>query len=603
MMRTAALLWLLCTSVEAFLTPQSRRLQRALRSVSSQVDEAAKLKAEAERVRLEAEQLDASLTLQKISSIESKLKNVHWLEKHPEQREILREQLENLQRKVRGEAPLPRRAPKEEVVTITANPSPSTVTEKTKAETTEKVENPLSGFDDEDLAIYLPVATEIEERMSNATETEKLVAFRSAPELQEHFRMKIHEMLVEPMREMQELEKLKQEYLSSSSSTEKAQLKRQMEQLETTLERDGPFGYSDSVNIDIDPMSDDELAKRVAAVSELPGILQSLYKARTGAGEDASLELTILMDHYEPQLQLLEQVKLLDSEDEEIRMETRLAIDSLPPLVREHFAKKLEAEENADTDTLMELLFKAEGMLGPVKEIVIAANDNMGEYNDIDFVDRTRYLAEFYPDVTRLEEEVPSLEQVEQFVNNVIDRKKFMVTSKPERVMGGYYIRGTSQIDGDDSAEKLVSMFEERLASSPLKDDLDFFFVPDPSPATDEQFEMGEGNPPVLILTTKNRDLLYETASPALKVAITALGLAAAAIISLGAIEMQPALFERVEAAIDAGDQDIAWISDIAGPIAYSLLGTQLVHDAAHKVVAVRDRVSARSTWSLFAHL
>ena len=58
------------------------------------------MRAEAERVRLEAELLEQRLTLTKIERLEQKLENKNWLAKHPEEEEALERQLQALQRKL-----------------------------------------------------------------------------------------------------------------------------------------------------------------------------------------------------------------------------------------------------------------------------------------------------------------------------------------------------------------------------------------------------------------------------------------------------------------------------------------------------------------------
>ena len=69
-------------------------------------DQASKWKAEAERIRREAEQLDTALTLQKIEALERKLANQSWLDKHPEEVDTLQQQLGHLKRKLAGEEPI-----------------------------------------------------------------------------------------------------------------------------------------------------------------------------------------------------------------------------------------------------------------------------------------------------------------------------------------------------------------------------------------------------------------------------------------------------------------------------------------------------------------
>ncbi len=171
------------------------------------MEEAQALKAQAERMRLEAEKMDAQLTLEKVQSLERKLNDKTWREKHPEQIQgkppIRRKSVTSTTREDKGET----RNSK------AAQSSRSQMTPR-RRKTNEK---PIAGFDPDDLKLYLPVARSIEERMANATMEEKLDAFRQTPELQKHFSDKIQELLVQPMQELSRLEAAKREYLQSTS--------------------------------------------------------------------------------------------------------------------------------------------------------------------------------------------------------------------------------------------------------------------------------------------------------------------------------------------------------------------------------------------------
>ena len=188
------------------------------------MEEAQALKAQAERMRLEAEKMDAQLTLEKVQSLERKLNDKTWRERHPEQEAELREKLQDLNNKMQGKPPIRRtksvtsttREEKEETRNHKATAAQSSISKVTQsprrpAKTNEK---PVTGFAPDDLELYLPVARSIEETMANATMEDKLDAFRQTPELQKHFSDKIQALLVLPMEELSKLEAAKREYLA-----------------------------------------------------------------------------------------------------------------------------------------------------------------------------------------------------------------------------------------------------------------------------------------------------------------------------------------------------------------------------------------------------
>jgi len=648
-----------------------------------------KLRAEAQRIRREANDMDEALTLQKMESIQDKLNNKVWLEKNPDQAALLEEQLVQSKNrrssaslsatdsKKTSTAGVITKSKEEEppantssdsitidnflegddddddeeeeeeedvymnakasfAVTASMTNGRTSATKKSKNDDNNDMnkdnrydDNPLSGYEEADLELYLPVVTAIEERMplapeGNATLQDQLDAFRAAPELQDHFQSKIQELLVEPMQDMQRLEKLRHDYLGSSSSVERKQLKREIEQLERTVEEEGPFMYSDSIVLeDLPKLEEDEIQQRIEAVSALPKILQALYKKRCGVNETSDLRLAIEMDHYEPQIQLLEQVGNIEPLDDEVRHEIRIALLSLPPSVRYQFASNLGVENGSDedddnNDIITEMIqalvddkdreqwmsltqvFKGATSAGGSSFDVLDENDNkitmnFPEYSDLDFLDRSSHVKEFIPSLTRLELVHPPIEDIDTLMKEVIDKKAFMVTSKPERVLGGYYIYGRNLLADEtgSNSDKLVSRLQDRLQKSSLAKRIDLFYIQDPAPPTDEEYELELTDRPVLVVTAKNRQELYNLQSPVLKTAISGLGLACVLLFAAATTEMQPMMRDQLEAAA-AGDTSID-LSPIASGIvqgASSILAIQLTHELFHRIVAWRDKVS-----------
>lgn len=590
-------------------------------------DEAVRLRREAELIRLQAEQMDLSLTLKKIEALESKLKNAAWLEKHPDQEADLQMQLQRLNDKLT-------RGPNDSVelakpaTTSSTTPSNPSI-ESSKSESSQRKpkieesvkapkfsqyepkkkrkipETPLAGFDQADLDLYIPIAEEINAKLPDSSMTEKLEVFRTAPELQAHFQEKIQKMLVGPLEEMQRLETLKKEYLDSNSSKEREQLKRQIDQLESSEDEDGPFMYSDGFYCDaIIPLSEEDLEKRVAAVTALPDILIAIYKQRNGMGEDDDLRLTVLMDYYEPQLQLLDQVRAVSPLTDEMREQYVQGFNSLPEPVRYNFATKCGLPEDSDAKAVLAAALGRSTALSPLMQVVEASNTQSlepAEYNDIEFVDRSRYLEEFLPSVGNMEGKHPSLESVEEFAQEILDRKTFMMTSKPERVSGGYYIRGTNQFeDAEDgsstAAEKLVAEVTKKMDSSLLGKQLEFFYILDPAPPTEEEMEFGPTEKPIFLITTKDPDSMYNWAKVPTKLGITATGILTTFMFSIGACALNPGIYDRFSGSLDSasssGYLDLQWLADLCFPLFTSLLAIQLVHEVAHRAIALRDEVS-----------
>jgi hypothetical protein len=623
------------------------------RSLSVLEGEAHRLREEARKVRHEAEQMDLKLARAKLDAVEGKISNVRWFQRQTsEQQAALEQQLKALRRKLSGDSgttemsrvespahtsstssaglphtPTSNAPPAEPLVPASSQPPQAEEKEDRRPESRTIPVNPLNGFDPEDLDLYLPVALDIERTMANATLEAQVLAFQARPELQGHFREKIQRAILDPLEEMQQLQELRARYLDSSSDVERSQLKREMEALERSSSNDEYYEYSDTVFLSIlPPLSSKELEQRKAAVMELPALLQELYRRRCGVqlddangDERQALELAIQLDHYEMQIDLLEQVRLLGPLSEEQRLDTLLALRSLPPNVRRFLAANAYDIENYtedpnDTDfaELMQALVATDSSSDPeegesageavwssIKSLMSGddASSETEEYNDIDFIDRSRYVAEFYPTVAAMEPIHPSSQLAEEFCTRALDSKRtYMASNRPERVMGGYYVRGRNLIDDDESSgSKLVERIQRKLdeaAYGHLKQQLEFFYIPDPAPLSDEQMEAGSGDQPLILLTTNNRDVLYPESSPPIKSAVCALGGCSAAIFSLIVCSLQPATQERVIAAYNTGTfESIPWFWGNVAAVLGSSVAIAVLHDFAHRVVAVIDKV------------
>ena len=73
---------------------------------------------------------------------------------------------------------------------------------------------------------------------------------------------------------------------------------------------------------------------------------------------------------------------------------------------------------------------------------------------------------------------------------------------------------------------------------------------------------------------------------------VSAGGVLSTCVFALGACAVNDAAMDQLQVALDAGSTDISWLTDMFGTVVLSMLGIQLVHEAAHRVIAWRDKVS-----------
>ena len=546
-----------------------------------------------------------------------------------------------------------------------------------------------TGYSKEDLALYLPVALEIQERFqqnattpatntttttaaaaatwSSSTIQDQLAAFRSDPRTQKHFQQKIQQLLVEPLQNLQKLEALRKQYLASSSIVEKKQMKREMAYLQKVVDgRKASSGIADNdeTKDDYDEMNNllsilppplNDLDERLADLEYLPVVLQAMYLQRVGLpldGDDSSssmamanndsrkLALAIQLEYYNDVVEAL-LYRIPDDEDDDmetrqqIRHQVTQIVQALPQPLQVHLARKVgmydlkndrgnglnandsgrqdEVDLNVLVDKLLapddkrrrDLLrkgWKQEKYPSEVDDNIMVTVDAPDFLEDIDYIDRSRYIAELYPALGRLEDYHPTERELGTFTKEILFKKPmlFQVSEKPDRVMGGYYVRGYNRIANDNSGVELTARLQHRLEnSSTLKDNFDFYYVMDPSPMSDESYEMGYENEPVLFVSSKNATAMYNLSPLPTKLFVSTLSIVSVWLFALASCDMQPVLQERISTVIEMGtsNDDLAWLVDIAFQISLSILAIQLAHEMAHRVVAWRDKVCALRRW------
>lgn len=573
-------------------------------------DKAADLRAQAEKIRMEAAQMDTDLTKSKIEAVERRLNDKKWLSKHQDQEEVLVKQLEDLNNKLQGKAPVavsfslpakgketPREKPSSEKTSSSTAAEgrtyadvKSTLVDMNEEERLKS--NPLEGFGKDDLALFLPVALAIETEMQNATIEEQLVKFREVPSLQEHFQKKIQELLIEPMDDMDKLEELRNDYLKSNSGVEKDSLKRQIDQLEA--KGSSPYTVSNSFYRGTKPMSQAELDIRIENLAKLPPLLQGLFMRRNGIMEGLDLELGILMEHYDEQLQILDQVRYVIPMPATDFTEAVQGYEALPKKVKDYFVKSIGLEPGASSEDVVNKLGDGGVFVStsPMRVLDPSKPLNLPEYNDIEFIERSRYIQELFPSMTAMEQIRPTKEQIDFFVSEIIDSKTYKLRSKPERVYGGYYIRGYNPIQTDDANDVMVAKLNEKLAASEMAGKLQFFFIPDPKALTDEEIDMATDEEAIILVTGWDPAIMYKPNNFLKKAGISAAGLFSIVIFALGTCELNDIAMSRIQDAIQADNvEEILHLTSNALPVGLALAATQVAHEVAHRLVAWKDKV------------
>lgn len=588
-----------------FLSPQYLSLSGLARSprttpqfafTNDQETYAEELKRKAAQMRLEAETMDMKLTLEKIASLERKIA----ANKVKTDNEEMQRQLEALRRRLNANSGGETKTTQSTEANIQSNAitisrpvssyQAESVTPSSSAVAYEEMlkECPIAGFDEEDLALYIPVCRRLEEQMPNATDTELMSAFREEESLQTHYQAKIAKMIAEPLEDLQRIEQLRSQYLKSTSRVQKEQLKREMRALERKQQTQ--MTITDGVFLNLPPLTPERLQERIDAIEALPRTLRAVYMSRT---RTSNTTMAIYLDYYDAQLQLLEQVPYVEGIE---KIEVRRTVEALPYELQQFIAETGGIADEWTIDQLVEkLMEKDEEVDKPAnKWAQVQSGDfsvtvQSGDMADIDYVDRSRYVSELYPALARMPS--PSQTEVDAIVQQL--SPYFMVRSKPEDVVGGYYLRGDNLISDDDSGLRLSEKLQEVFHNTSMQ----CFYIQDPSPVSDENLEMGYRYEAVIFVTSGNSSDLYRRAGAGEKLAVVALSGFMVWVFAVAGCEMQPILSERIDQTLNelnSNDADLSWLLEIISPTIGSMLSIYASHELGHKLIAWRDKVSTR---------
>jgi len=206
--------------------------------------------------------------------------------------------------------------------------------------------------------------------------------------------------------------------------------------------------------------------------------------------------------------------------------------------------------------------------------------DERDNKSDLDFM-----MESLYPQSTRKEDEAPDKKLVDAFLNDVVaSTKAFNPSSKPVSVPGGWIIRGTNACD---SGGELIEKLDKRIANDArLREKISFFLVKDPLPNQDEILDPLNW-PQVLFVA--GPDVARDPAV-ILRTAISSIGIATAWYGSIAPFLANSKLLDRATETMELADagmpSDLSWLSEMSIPLFVSFFALQLTHEAAHLAVA-----------------
>lgn len=260
--------------------------------------------------------------------------------------------------------------------------------------------------------------------------------------------------------------------------------------------------------------------------------------------------------------------------------------ENLPKPMKVMLAKSVDEKNEGNSTAVVERLIMEKKLLPSedgVEFVVFGSGDDalgsvMGDSQDVG------YLKGMLPEVTRKEGQAPTEEEAKEFLQ-LLGKTNFNPTNKPEKIPGGFVIRGKNTLA---NGEELIKALDAKLKDSILKDKLYYYFMKDPTAVTQEQFESADYELPVIVLTGND---LSPTTNRFVKPTVTALGG-----LSIASFAVAVCLSTDL-------NMDVELMKTMISPLLFAVLGTQIAHELMHQLVALKDKVCVYSIETDFAFI
>ena len=525
--------------------------------VSKLLAEAKALKERAEKERLEAERLATILILQKISSLEQKLAKVESSDKTDEKTKV-KQQLEiqeqiNAFRKQMEPPSASASASASSAKTIDASSSSPLVSSKRTTTGTESITESATA----------PTAIP-ERKMPQDLYEKRIDAYKKfTPTVKKLFARAVQV----------------EEYEDGETIIRKCY------NVEMKRKSDGNIAPMDIMDIanaqagfeTLPPPVQDMVVESVgmkpggsesmnhtAVVEKL--VLQKKVKRTMDGGVEFSME-----DSYDDD----DSRSVRDREFTEEEVNSAIGLyENLPGPMKTMLAKSVGEEVGSNSTVIVAKMIEEKKLLPSEDGVEFVVFGN-GEESDmmLEDIEAVNYVKALLPAVTRKEDQAPSEEEAMSFFREVLGKNTFNPTNKPESIPGGWVVKGDNSMENGDA---LVKALDSKLKESSVADKLNYYFMKDPSLVTKERYESDDFENPVLVIT--GPDISPDT-NRFVKPSVTAL-----AGLALASFSVATCLSTDLK-------MDVEMVETMTTPLVFSILGTQIAHEAAHQIVALKDKV------------
>lgn len=307
-----------------------------------------------------------------------------------------------------------------------------------------------------------------------------------------------------------------------------------------------------------------ESMNHTAVVEKL--VLQKKVKRTMDGGVEFSME-----DSYDDD----DSRSVRDREFTEEEVNSAIGLyENLPGPMKTMLAKSVGEEVGSNSTVIVAKMIEEKKLLPSEDGVEFVVFGN-GEESDmmLEDIEAVNYVKALLPAVTRKEDQAPSEEEAMSFFREVLGKNTFNPTNKPESIPGGWVVKGDNSMENGDA---LVKALDSKLKESSVADKLNYYFMKDPSLVTKERYESDDFENPVLVIT--GPDISPDT-NRFVKPSVTAL-----AGLALASFSVATCLSTDLK-------MDVEMVETMTTPLVFSILGTQIAHEAAHQIVALKDKV------------
>lgn len=526
-------------------------------------EQATKLRADAERARLEAQRMDAELTLRKIEALEKKVKKKKGKPEEDDDGAKLQEEISRLSQKFKEQTTEP--------VTQNNEASPPKITMSPLSSTaeevwaTEGVVWPKFVIDSQDNEILESIDNNLR-FLPNVIKTFFVVDLAGTVNFNKT-----------AVSEADQFSQFAKNLLLGDFSDLKVEEPRfNQSELDKAIEKMENF-KKDLLTKEKKEPSTDELAEMVSAG------MMSVEDV-----DDEVIALVVLgvwgnAVERRPEASTVDKARLL--------------------LEYQYFAAKLSNAflDDVDSDMNIDKIMEAASQEWFLKPLFREQGD--GNRTMVSFLDNI--MDSLFPkSTTQLKNENPVLPpqaKVDLLASEILPQTLFRATSRPEPVLGGFVIKGSSIPDEDETyGDKVIQSINEKLAQrkyAAVAEAMTVTYVPDfmyLENAEGEMFFADEAtNPPLLYICGPN---IARSSRPVQLSIVSAFGLATTWYLSLYPFLLNRGIASRVDeelAMIDAGVMapNLSWLTELSLPLFITFGSIQLLHEVAHGVAAKANGV------------